>query len=498
MCHPDRSEAEWGDLLFQLFPPDQSQNVYAANCIPGTQGVCLPVRSHFGNPTKNILKKWQISVAQNRALKSPQSTIHSPQTHHELTIKKHHIFLNPPSKKPCKTHEIRVQPVLKKNHKSKSAADRQTMPQERILVVDDEEAVRDVIAALLERSGYSATLTGSAEEAMARLQQDPDYDLVLSDIMMPGIDGLCLLDHLCTDHPGMPVVMFSAINDIHVVTNAFRRGAIDYLLKPFERAELESIVMRGVEHGRLRKQNTIYRQNLESIVTSRTGRLRSTMQDLERSYDITLEAMGDALDLRDEETEGHSKRVTAYTIALAQAIGLESDELRIIARGAFLHDIGKIATPDSILLKPGKLTDEEMAIMKEHCERGYQMVRKIPFLREAAEIVHAHQERFDGTGYPRGLRGEEIPLGARIFAIADSLDAMTSDRPYRKGSTFAAAKEEIVRCAGTQFDPQIVEVFLAMPNETWSELRTETGKLSPSARSASLCHPAVAPSKQRG
>jgi putative nucleotidyltransferase with HDIG domain len=372
------------------------------------------------------------------------------------------------------------------------------MPQERILVVDDEESVRGVIAALLERSGYAATLTGSAEEAMARLQQDPDYDLVLSDIMMPRTDGLSLLDHICADHPGMPVVMLSAINDIHVVTNAFRRGAIDYLLKPFESAELESIVMRGVEHGRLRKQNTIYRQNLESIVTTRTGRLRSTMQDLERSYDITLEAMGDALDLRDEETEGHSRRVTAYTIALAQAMGLEADELRVIARGAFLHDIGKIATPDRILLKPGKLSDEEMAIMKEHCERGYEMVRKIPFLREAAEIVHAHQERFDGTGYPRELRGEEIPLGARIFAIADSLDAMTSDRPYRKGTTLAAATEEIVRCAGQQFDPQIVDVFLSIPNETWSELRTEVAKLSPSERSISLYHPAVAQTKHRG
>jgi putative nucleotidyltransferase with HDIG domain len=208
--------------------------------------------------------------------------------------------------------------------------------------------------------------------------------------------------------------------------------------------------------------------------------------------------MGDALDLRDEETEGHSRRVTAYTIALAQAMGLEADELRVIARGAFLHDIGKIATPDSILLKPGKLSDEEMAIMKEHCERGYEMVRKIPFLREAAEIVRAHQEQFDGSGYPRGLRAEEIPLGARIFAIADSLDAMTSDRPYRKGTTFAAATEEIVRCAGQQFDPQIVDVFLAMPKETWSELRTEIGRLSPSARSVSLCYPAVALSKQRG
>ena len=370
------------------------------------------------------------------------------------------------------------------------------MPPERILIVDDEESVRAIAAALLEQSGYATTTIESAEEAIGRLSQDPDYDLVLSDIMMPGTDGLTLLDHICTDHPGMPVVMFSAVNDIHVVTNAFRRGAIDYLLKPFERAELESIVMRAVEHGRLRKQNTIYRQNLESIVSSRTGRLRSTMQDLERSYDITLEAMGDALDLRDAETEGHSRRVTAYTIALAQTMGLESEELRTIARGAFLHDIGKIATPDNILLKPGRLNEEEMQIMKQHCERGYEMVRKIPFLREAAEIVYAHQERFDGTGYPRGLQGEDIPLGARIFAIADSLDAMTSDRPYRRGTTFAAATEEIVQCAGKQFDPQIVEVFLAMPNETWSELRTEIARFSPSAISISLCRPVVAQNKQ--
>jgi putative nucleotidyltransferase with HDIG domain len=451
----------------------------------------------LGIPQKNIFKKWQNFNSQNHALKSPQSTINPPQNSPRIHHQKTPHFRQPPSKKPCKTTRNRPQPHFKKNHENKSRADKRTMPQERILVVDDEESVRGVIAALLERSGYAATLTESAEEAMARLQQDPDYDLVLSDIMMPGTDGLSLLDHICADHPGMPVVMLSAINDIHVVTNAFRRGAIDYLLKPFESAELESIVMRGVEHGRLRKQNAIYRQNLESIVTTRTGRLRSTMQDLERSYDITLEAMGDALDLRDEETEGHSRRVTAYTIALAQAMGLEADELRVIARGAFLHDIGKIATPDSILLKPGKLSGEEMAVMKEHCERGYEMVRKIPFLREAAEIVYAHQERFDGTGYPRGLRGEQIPLGARIFAIADSLDAMTSDRPYRKGTTFAAATEEIVRCAGQQFDPQIVDVFLAIPNETWSELRTDIAKLSPSERSISLYHPAVAPSKQR-
>ncbi|HTD96615.1 MAG TPA: HD domain-containing phosphohydrolase [Edaphobacter sp.] len=360
------------------------------------------------------------------------------------------------------------------------------MPQERILVVDDDEAVRGIMAALLERSGYAITMSQTADNALARLQQDPDYDLVLADIMMPGTDGLSLLDHIGTDHPGLPVVICSALSDIHVATNAFRRGAIDYILKPFERADFDSTILRAIEHGRLRRQNAIYRHNLESIVSTRTGRLRSTMQDLERSYDITLEAMGDALDLRDEETEGHSKRVTAYTIALAQAMGLDSDELRVLARGAFLHDIGKIATPDSILLKPGRLDDHEKTIMREHCERGYEMVRKIPFLREAAEIVYTHQERFDGKGYPRGLKGEKIPLGARIFAIADALDAMTSDRPYRKGTSFAIARDEIAGCAGGQFDPQIVDVFLSLPIESWADLRAEVGKPSPAALSSTL------------
>ncbi|HXC96025.1 MAG TPA: HD domain-containing phosphohydrolase [Edaphobacter sp.] len=368
--------------------------------------------------------------------------------------------------------------------------------QERILVIDDEEPVRAIAATLLERSGYATTTVDSADAAIIRLQQDPDYDLILADILMPGTDGLTLLDHIGTDHPAIPVVMLSAINDFHVVTSAFRRGAIDYLLKPFEHADLESIVMHAIERGRLRKLNTTYRQNLESIVSTRTGRLRSTMQDLERSYDITLEAMGDALDLRDEETEGHSKRVTAYTIALAQAMRLESEELRTIARGAFLHDIGKIATPDSILLKPGRLSEREMEVMKQHCERGYEMVRKIPFLRDAAEIVYAHQERFDGTGYPRGLRGEKIPLGARIFAIADSLDAMTSDRPYRKGTTFTAATREIVQCAGTQFDPAIVDLFLSLPKETWSSLRDETAKQKHS-KPVKLSHAEVAHTKQQ-
>jgi putative nucleotidyltransferase with HDIG domain len=267
--------------------------------------------------------------------------------------------------------------------------------------------------------------------------------------------------------------MLTAVRDIYVATNAFRRGAIDYLLKPFERSQLLTVAARALEHGRLLKQNAAYRQNLEEIISARTSRLRATMLDLERSYDFTLEAMGDALDLRDAETEGHSRRVTAYTISLGRELGLGAEQLRTIARGAFLHDIGKIATPDRILLKPGKLDPDEITIMREHCARGYEMVRKIPFLREAAEIVYTHQENFDGTGYPRGLSGEEIPLGSRIFAIADTLDAITSDRPYRKGRSFNEAREEIARCCGTQFDPAIVQVFQAMPGELWAGLRRE-------------------------
>jgi putative nucleotidyltransferase with HDIG domain len=353
--------------------------------------------------------------------------------------------------------------------------------QAHILVVDDESAVLAVVLSLLERSGYDVSAAANSDQALLHLQDDPLCELVLSDVMMPGGDGLSLLDVICRDYPGVSVVMLTAVQDVQVATNAFRRGAIDYVVKPFDRNQLLAVVARALEHGRLVKQNAAYRQNLEEIVSARTSRLRATMHDLEKSYDFTLEAMGDALDLRDAETEGHSRRVTAYTISLAREMGLDADQLRTIARGAFLHDIGKISTPDRILLKPGKLSPDEVAIMRQHCARGYEMVRKIPFLREAADIVYAHQETFDGTGYPRALRGEEIPLGARIFAIADTLDAMTSDRPYRKSLTFAQARQEILRCSGTQFDPAIVKVFLSMPDELWSDLRRQVqhGSSSP-------------------
>ena len=356
------------------------------------------------------------------------------------------------------------------------------MASERILIVDDEPYVRAVMSAMLEVCNYSPVLVSNGLEAIERLEKDPPYDLVLSDIMMNGLDGIALLERVRAAQPDVPMVMVTAIHDIGVAIAAMRKGAYDYLLKPFEKDQLLATVKRALEYRRLVQQNSIYRHNLENLVAARTDMLRHAMADLERSYDITLEALGDALDLKDAETEGHSKRVTAYTIALARAMEVDPAEMRTVARGAYLHDIGKMAIPDAILLKPGKLDHHEQAMMREHCLRGYQIVRKIPFLQGAAEIVYSHQEHFDGSGYPRGLRGEQIPLGARIFAVADPLDAITSDRPYRRANTFDAARKEIRRCSGTQFDPRVVKAFLSMPDKLWSDLRSEItrhGRFSP-------------------
>lgn len=329
-----------------------------------------------------------------------------------------------------------------------------------------------MIGATLEREGHEVHLACGGREAAALLSSH-HFDLVLTDIVMKDGNGIALLDGVRSQHPTVPVVMVTAVHDISVAIDAMRRGAYDYLLKPFERKHLLATVRRALEHGQSLQDSHEYRQTLEQIVQARTELLRQAMADLEHSYDITLEALGDALDLKDSETEGHSKRVTAYTIALARAMGIKPAEIKVIARGAFLHDIGKMAIPDEILRKPGKLTREEQEVMREHCSLGYHILRKIPFLSEPAEIVFAHQEHFDGSGYPNQLRGAEIPVGARIFAIADALDAITSDRPYRRARTFDVAREEILRCSGTQFDPAVVEVFLKVPNELWNELRSE-------------------------
>src|SRR5215469_10747537 len=362
----------------------------------------------------------------------------------------------------------------------------------RVLVVDDETHVRSMIGVALERQGYDVQLAGSGREALEFLDQDV-FDLVLSDIVMQDGNGIYLLDRIQGKLPNLPVVMVSAVHDISVAIDAMRRGAYDYLLKPFEREHLVATVVRALEHRQALQESQSYQQNLELVDRARTEMLRQAMEDLEHSYDITLEALGDALDLKDSETEGHSKRVTAYTIALARAMGISPAEIKVIARGAFLHDIGKMAIPDDILRKPAALTPEEQEVMREHCTRGYHMLRKIPFLAEAAEIVFSHQEHYDGTGYPSGLKGSGIPVGARIFAVADTLDAITSDRPYRVARSFDAARAEIIRCSGSQFDPSVVEVYLKIPNELWLELRSEITGQNRRFSTFDIAHPIAPP-----
>jgi putative nucleotidyltransferase with HDIG domain len=347
------------------------------------------------------------------------------------------------------------------------------MPNSRILVVDDEETIREIVSSMLGGAHFQTRQACSGVEALSILESGDEFDLVLSDLMMAEMDGIALLEKAKERYPDVPIVLVTAVHDISVALQALRNGAYDYVLKPFEREQLLHTVRRALEHSRLKRENDAYRTNLEALVAARTQQWKTALTNLEKSYDITLEVLGDALDLKDAETEHHSRRVTAFTIAIARKMGLPKEQINVIARGAFLHDIGKMAIPDKILHKPGKLSEDEMEIMKEHCYHGYKMICRIPFLADAAEIIYSHQERYDGLGYPRGLKGEEIPLGARIFAIADTLDAMRSDRVYRKAQSMDAVRKEIQAWSGRQFDPEIVKVFLAMPDDIWEDLRSD-------------------------
>jgi len=216
-----------------------------------------------------------------------------------------------------------------------------------------------------------------------------------------------------------------------------------------------------------------YRSHLEEMVAVQTQQLQAALRQIESSYESTLEALGAAIDLRDSPTAGHSRRVFRYSIELANGLGLAEHQLTGIRVGALLHDIGKLAIPDRILLKPGPLSEGERRIMQQHAQVGYELVRGIDFLTEAAEIILTHHERCDGSGYPQGLRAADIPIGSKIFAVADTVDAMTSDRPYRAALPFLAAREQIRSGSGKEYDSRVAEVFLQISNEKWETIRTE-------------------------
>lgn len=340
----------------------------------------------------------------------------------------------------------------------------------RILIVDDDPMVTGLVAQHLTLQGYDCVSRYTVADAIVLLHSER-FDAILSDLRMPGGSGMGLLDHARRYQPQTAFILITGETDLQTGVEAMKRGASDYIAKPFELSTLTRCVSQSLEKKRLESEIEVYRSHLEEIVETRTEELRSALSRVEETYDATLEALGAAVDLRDSQTEGHSARVTRYSLVIAQAMGCSPNELREIARGAYLHDIGKMSVPDGILLKKGKLTPDEQQIMESHVIIGYQMVKRIPFLAQAAQIVLTHQERYDGLGYPAGLRGSAIPLGARIFAVADTLDAMTSDRPYRKALPLGAAIEEIRKESGRQFDPEVVHSFLSIPQDAWSEAR---------------------------
>jgi putative nucleotidyltransferase with HDIG domain len=334
------------------------------------------------------------------------------------------------------------------------------------------------------KSAFHCTPANSGEEALVALQREP-FDAVISDLCMPGISGMEVLAEARRQDRHVAFVVTTGVDDVEVGVQAMRSGADDYLVKPLTESVVLASLERALHRRELEQQVESYQQHLEQMVAERTAQLQSAFQQIERSYEDTLRALGAAIDLRDSETAGHSQRVCRYSLEIARAMGWTDKDLENLARGAYLHDIGKLGIPDGILLKPGPLTPDERSLMQQHVQIGYDIVKDIPFLAETAEIILMHHERFDGGGYPRGIKGEEILPCARIFAIADTLDAITSDRPYRRASSFESAREIISREAGKQFDSEVARVFLRIPAEIWQTIarnQRQVGSLSPALR----------------
>ena len=318
-----------------------------------------------------------------------------------------------------------------------------------ILIVDDNPLGREALGELLHQQGYTLAFAADGPEALKQAAALAP-DLILLDVMMPGMDGFEVCRRLRADAnlAEVPVVMVTALDDKAMRLRGLEAGADDFITKPYDRAELRARVKTTTRLNRYRR-----------LLNERAA-LQQAHTDLLASYNATIEGWVHALDLRDKETEGHSQRVAELTLRLARATGYFGEtELLHIWRGALLHDIGKLGIPDAVLLKPSRLTPEEFDVMRQHPGYAYNMLAPIAYLHPALDIPYCHHEKWDGSGYPRGLRGEQIPFAARLFAMVDVWDALRSDRPYRSRWPEEKVLEHIRALTGTHFDPQLVEVF---------------------------------------
>jgi len=330
----------------------------------------------------------------------------------------------------------------------------------KLLVVDDEPEIVAFIRDLLVTRGYQVL-------GLSDTRQVPDTfdqfrpDACIFDFRMPHRTGADLLDIVKAKDPKVEVVFLTAQDEASLAVEMMKRGAMDFLLKPVELNQLLLSIGRALEHRRLLLENEQYRLHLEQLVMEKTKALNEALTSLNYVHSATLDALSTALDFRDQSTSGHSRRVADLTAGAARSMGIKDSALVQIEHGALLHDIGKLKIPDSILWKPASLSEGEWETMRRHPEYGYEFLSKVEFLKGAAEIVFSHHEKFDGTGYPRGLKGEQIPFGARVFMIVDTVDAMIYKRPYNTPVSFKAAAAEVRRCTGTQFDPGVVDQTLA-------------------------------------
>jgi len=344
----------------------------------------------------------------------------------------------------------------------------------KVLVVDDDPAVRMFFCQALKPITARVAEAADASSALEAIESG-DFDIIVCDVWMPGASGVDLLSMAQQTRWDVGFILVTGEIQVETVITALRMQASDFLLKPVTVEEVTHSVTRAFERLVSARQVRAYQGSLEVSIQRRTRELEVALSELESNYQMTLEALVAALDAREHETFWHSLRVRAYTRFLARRAGFPPALLPSLEQAALLHDIGKVAVADAILLKPGKLTAEEWVEMRKHSVAGDEILKRVPFLRPASAIVRHHHERFDGTGYPDGLKGHEIPLGARIFAVVDTLDAMTSDRAYRKTPGFEAARAEIQLCSGKQFDPHIVELFLKVSPDTWMQARSEAG-----------------------
>ena len=333
-------------------------------------------------------------------------------------------------------------------------------PKRVVLVVDDDRALCVLFRRMLTREGFVVLVAQTVAEALAIAERERGMiDVALVDLHLENENGLDLLKKLRSVDESTIGIVITGQATLENAVASLQQGAYDFVQKPVAPSQLSAVLERAAKYRRLVLENKRYQSHLEDMVREKNAALSRALDQATDSYQFTLEAMADLLDTREKKTGAHSKRVSRMAVVLARKMGASLEEIEIVATGALLHDIGKIGIPDAILLKDGPLTDAEREVMKRHPHLGYNVIKAGPGFEPASEIVLAHQERYDGTGYPRGLKGEEICLGARIFAVVDAYDAIRSDRPYSKGRSPEETLAEILRNAGTQFDPAVVEVL---------------------------------------